>query len=144
MEIISFILIILLNDSEILKLDEIKSWSLFGFKGLSRFTTKDDNQTSQVWLVSLAYCLNLEILIPCRQKFPTKLYTIPFHQEKKERLIIKKFTQENNNQGFSREFKNIFRVVTDHMCGVDNRSDQLTKILDFNLTDLQKIQLRDP
>lgn len=30
------------------------------------------------------------------------------------------------------------------MCGVDNRSDQLTKILDFNLTDLQKIQLRDP
>ena len=84
LEIISFILIILLSDSAILKLDEIRCWSLFGFKGLSRFTTKDDNLTSQVWLVSLAYCLNLEILIRCRQKFPTKLYTIPFHKEKKK------------------------------------------------------------
>ena len=144
MEIISFILIILLSDSEILKLDEIKYWSLFGFKGLSRFTTKDDNLTSQVWLVSLAYCLNLEILIRCRQKFPTKLYTIPFHKEKKKDSSSRNLHRKTIIKGFSREFKNIFRVVTDHMCGVDNRSDQLTKILDFNLTDLQKIQLRDP
>lgn len=77
-------------------------------------------------------------------KIPFKIIYHTFPSGKKERFIIKTFTQENNNKGFSREFKNIFRVVTDHMCGVDNRSDQLTKILDFNLTDLQKIQLRDP
>ena len=53
MMIISFILMILTNDSAMLLLEEIRCWSLSGFNGLKGYEKKNKEKTSKLFIVIL-------------------------------------------------------------------------------------------
>ena len=56
MKIISFILMILTNDSAMLLLGEIRCWSFSGFNGLKGSEKKKKEKTSKLFIVTLHSC----------------------------------------------------------------------------------------